>query len=300
VLVKAGELERAEMYCQGDQIFDTSESQALAFRGFGRAETGAQDEKGAAAVSEATAAAKALDLSFGGAFVGLASLATPENVGPEAASRDGLGGSLGVCVSPTRESAQKELFHLFFKVLLHAVMQSKRREQAQQSLSRKREEEANTEAPGKGKANTAAFNSAQKGGLNASTGYASIARLLTVYFHLFTDDLADILDALPDRMPVACIDGFLRRAALFRLHEAREIKVEENLSAAAYARTYADWYAERARCVHVTAERCCPVCHRRILDRAFAADALSGTCTHIQCLQVGTTAGGLAGGGGLD
>ncbi|CAD7974964.1 unnamed protein product [Amoebophrya sp. A25] len=111
-----------------------------------------------------------------------------------------------------------------------------------------------------------------------------ILRFATRYCHHL--DGSRVVDLLPDRLPTHLLDEFLRTKFLAAIHAQRQQKVEESLSAAAYLRTYKEWHQVRSLCVHLTNERCCPICHKRITtDRAFAVDYKDLRVTHVHCLQ---------------
>ncbi|CAD7925907.1 unnamed protein product [Amoebophrya sp. A120] len=98
-------------------------------------------------------------------------------------------------------------------------------------------------------------------------------------------DAERVIDQLPDEVPVNLLEEFLRKSVLQMMHTQRQQQVEEKLSAAAYQKTYRDWYQTRQVCVHLTSERCCPICHRRVGDKAFAASYNDLKVYHIHCLQ---------------
>ncbi|CEL95659.1 unnamed protein product [Vitrella brassicaformis CCMP3155] len=67
-----------------------------------------------------------------------------------------------------------------------------------------------------------------------------------------------------------------------RLHAVRSRAIEEHLSSMAFLKTHQQWSQLRSRCVTITGDRSCPLCTRRILDKAFVAYP-DGTCVHLQC-----------------
>eukprot|EP00392_Amoebophrya_sp_AT5.2_P000085 g85.t1 len=95
-----------------------------------------------------------------------------------------------------------------------------------------------------------------------------------------------VLELLPDELPVGFLEKFLQKSILKRVHDQRQQQVEEKLSAAAYLKTYREWYQCRSVCVHLTSERCCPICHKRLFDRAFAADFRTLRVAHIHSALV--------------
>jgi len=119
--------------------------------------------------------------------------------------------------------------------------------------------------------------------LQQKIAFSKILRFITRYCDFL--DPERVVDLLPDDLPADFLEEFLRKSFLKRIHDHRQQKVEESLSAAAYLKTYRDWYQARSLCVHLTSERCCPICHKRLQDRAFAVEYRDLRVAHIHCIQ---------------
>jgi len=99
----------------------------------------------------------------------------------------------------------------------------------------------------------------------------------------------DVLGILPPSWTLESIAAYLAKCARICLHERRVSMLEENLSSMAYLKTFAAWAHERTRKVHITGDRCCPVCNRRFVDKDLVGKAFvaypNETCVHLQCKE---------------
>lgn len=99
----------------------------------------------------------------------------------------------------------------------------------------------------------------------------------------------EVIGILPSGWTLAKLSDYLTRSARFCLHERRASMLEENLSSMAYLKTFSAWAHERMRKVHITGDRCCPVCNRRFVDKDSVGKAFvaypNETCVHLQCKE---------------
>lgn len=99
----------------------------------------------------------------------------------------------------------------------------------------------------------------------------------------------EVIDMLPSTWTLSCLSSYLSRSARLCLHERRSSVLEENLSSMAYLKTFSIWARERKRKVHITGDKCCPVCNRRFVDKDSVGKAFvaypNETCVHLQCKE---------------
>ncbi|CAE7232670.1 TGFBRAP1 [Symbiodinium pilosum] len=99
----------------------------------------------------------------------------------------------------------------------------------------------------------------------------------------------EVLGCLPARWPLEGISDYLSKCARICLHKQRASMLEENLSSMAYLKTFSAWAKERMRKVNITADRCCPVCNKRFVDKDSVGKAFvaypNETCVHFTCKE---------------
>lgn len=99
----------------------------------------------------------------------------------------------------------------------------------------------------------------------------------------------EVIGILPSSWTLAKLSEYLTRSARMCLHERRASMLEENLSSMAYLKTFSAWAHERMRKVHITGDKCCPVCNRRFVDKDAVGKAFvaypNETCVHLQCKE---------------
>merc|ERR1719277_2526823 len=92
---------------------------------------------------------------------------------------------------------------------------------------------------------------------------------------------------LPASWPLDSVAAYLTKSARICLHERRASMFEENLSSMAYLKTFSAWARERTRKVTISADRACPTCNRRFVDKDAVGKAFvaypNETCVHLQC-----------------
>merc|ERR1712217_316030 len=99
----------------------------------------------------------------------------------------------------------------------------------------------------------------------------------------------EVIGMLPAKWPLASLAGYFTKCARLCLHAKRASMLEENLSSMAYLKTFSALAKERMRKVHITGDRCCPVCNRRFVDKDSVGKAFiaypNETCVHLQCKE---------------
>eukprot|EP00927_Polykrikos_kofoidii_P021216 TRINITY_DN20155_c0_g1_i2.p1 TRINITY_DN20155_c0_g1~~TRINITY_DN20155_c0_g1_i2.p1 ORF type:complete len:1007 (+),score=218.04 TRINITY_DN20155_c0_g1_i2:199-3219(+) len=122
--------------------------------------------------------------------------------------------------------------------------------------------------------------------VKAEYGDAVMALITTYAGH---SDLPpyEVVAMLPADWSLDFTATYLTKATRICLHEGRAGKLEENLSSMAYLKTFDALAHERSAKVTITADRCCPVCIRRFVDKDSVGKAFVAypnlTCVHLQC-----------------
>jgi len=117
----------------------------------------------------------------------------------------------------------------------------------------------------------------------------AVLALLTAYAAHRDLPPHEVMGLLPSDWPLAVLSGYLSKATRSAQHERRASMLEENLSSMAYLKTFKSWAHERMRKVHITGDRCCPVCNRRFVGKDSVGKAFiaypNETCVHLQCKE---------------